>query len=113
METKELTPVLYSFGILLGIGLIGSVFLPTSFKSMLSLAFATWFYFICPGYFLLLHLDLKAHERIIIGTAVSAAVVPLMLYTLDIFGVALSRITVVIMILGICGVSYAKYRHMF
>lgn len=113
METKELTPVIYTLGLLLGIGLIGSMFLPASVKTMLSLAFATWFYFICPGHFLLLHLDMKPHERIIIGTAVSAAIVPLALYTLDIFGVALSRTTVVIVILAICGASYAKHRHVF
>ena len=113
MEIKELTPVLYTLGILLGISLVGSIFLPTSTKNMLSIGFAVWFYFICPGYFLLLHLDIKPHERIIIGTAISAALVPVILYTLDIFGVALGRITVIIVILSICGMSYAKYKHMF
>jgi len=110
---KELTPVLYTIGILLGIAIVGNIFLPTSFKTMLNLAFAVWLYFICPGYFLLLHLNMKPHERIIIGTAVSAAIVPLVLYTLDVFGVALGRLTVIIVILVICGGSYAKYKHMF
>ncbi len=104
--------MLYALGILLSIGLIGSIFLPTSTKSMLSLAFAVWFYFICPGYFLLLYLDLKPHERIIIGTAVSAAVVPIALYTLDIFGVPLGRMTVGVTILVICSGTYVLKGHL-
>ncbi|MBI4016891.1 MAG: hypothetical protein HY363_04320 [Candidatus Aenigmarchaeota archaeon] len=99
----EILPLIYVFGIIIGFAMLSSLFLPTSITSVITLAFAIWFYFVLPGYCLLLFLDMKPHERIIIGTAVSAAVVPVVLYTLDIFGIPLSRLTVLITILVICG----------
>ncbi|MBI4148601.1 hypothetical protein HY490_04890 [Candidatus Woesearchaeota archaeon] len=107
MNTKlsELPPLAYTFGIFVAIALIGSVFLPTSITSLLSVAFAVWFYFVVPGYCLLLHLDFKPHERVIVGTAVSSALIPLILYTFDIVGVPLGRMTVMVSILAVSAVS--------
>ena len=103
---KELKPLLTTGVILAGIAILGSVFLPTKLTSLLSIAFAILAYLIAPGYCILLHIDLKTHERIILGTAISAALLPIILYTQDILGIPLSRTTVIVTIILVCGLAY-------
>lgn len=87
---KDLIPALHTLGIFLAIALLGGIITPTSTLTLLSVAAVTWFYFVLPGYALLLHLTLQPYERIILGTAVSAALVPLVFYTADILGIPLN-----------------------
>jgi len=106
---KELKPLLVTCVFLFALALTGSIFLPTRFTSLATLALALFAYLIVPGYTLLLHLNLKTHERIILGSAASTALLPLIYYTLDIIGVPLSRTTVLLVIILVSGLSYGVY----
>jgi hypothetical protein len=100
MKTLTTTLVL-----LLSIALLSSLFLPTKTTTLLSVALATWFYFILPGYSILHYLDLKGYERVILGTAVGASLIPTVFYTLDIAGIPLSTPVIIISILLISGTA--------
>ena len=102
---EELVPLAITAAILLAFGVLGGIFSATSFTGMLSLSFATFFYFVLPGYMILLHFDLSSLQRIVLGTAVSAAVIPVTLYALDIVNIPLSRLTITVVIGVICAVS--------
>lgn len=95
----ELYPLITTLSILIVIALIGGILLPTKTTTLLSVAFATWFYFILPGYCILIHLDLKGYERVILGTAIGTSLIPIFFYTLDIVGVPLSTPVIIISIL--------------
>ena len=108
---KELKPLCITGTILLALALLGSIFLPTHIVSLVTLAFAIFAYFIAPGYMILLPLRLQPHERVIIGAAVSSALLPLLYYTLDIIGIPLSRTTVLGVIVLVCVVSFRFVHH--
>lgn len=105
IKKSETIPIIITTLILLVATAIGAVFTETSFKSMYSLAFAILFYIILPGYCVLLNLNMSGLERIIFGMAVSVAIIPITLYTLDILGIALSTKNVLITISIICAIS--------
>lgn len=92
---EELKPLAYSAAILFAAALIGVIFTSTSALGMFSLAFAILFYLIVPGYFIMLNFNFDALERIILGMVVSAAVIPAYLYTINIFGLKITRIAVI------------------
>jgi len=105
---KELKPLGITAGILAVFAVAGSLFTQTSFWSFLTLGFAIWFYIVLPGYMILMHTSLASFQKIIIGSAISTAIVPVILYGMDIINIPLSRVFIAIVILIISVISYFK-----
>lgn len=78
--------------------------------SWLSLALALFLYGFLPGYAILLHLELDAVERGIFAFPAGVIAVSLALYFLNLFGVMLTRITVLAVIIAVVAVSLALLR---
>ena len=74
--------------------------------SWLSLALAVFLYAFLPGYALLLHLELDAIERGIFAFPVGVMIVSLALYFLNLFGIALTRTTVLAVIIVVTAASF-------
>ena len=93
------------------LAIIASWLTPTKLSSWLSLAFALFVYGILPGYMILLFIPLKQIERIILGIGLSFAVIPVLLYTVDIFHTPLNKTTILILVALITIISwlYRKY----
>ena len=106
---EELAPLGWLAAVLAVLVIAGLIWASTSFTGLLSLAFALFAYLILPGYVIMLNFNLPALERIIIGMAVSAAVVPAFLYTLNIIGLPLSR-TIVLLTITVVVVLAIVYR---
>lgn len=99
---EEIMPLFYSLVILLALAFIGSLTTNTSSKTMFSLFFALFFYFILPGYLVMLNFkNLDSLERVFIGMVVSSAVIPLILYAVNVFGFKISRVNIIVAILFI------------
>lgn len=107
---EELKPLGYSALLLFAGAVIGAMMTPTSFKGMFSLSFAVFFYLIVPGYFVMLNFSYSALERVIIGMVVSIAVVPGLLYGINMFGLKLSftNIFIIIIVVTVASVLYRK-----
>jgi len=91
----------------LAIGAIIAGFVAGSMLSWLSLSLAVFLYFFLPGYSLLLHLQLDDIERCIFAFPVGGMAVSLVLYFLNLFGIALTRITVLGVIIVVTVASIA------
>jgi len=96
---EELKPLAWIAGGLFALALAGVLFTDTSATGMFSLAFAIFAYLVAPGYFVMLNFNFDTLERVILGMVVSAAVIPAILYTANLFGLAISRLNVIIAIL--------------
>ncbi len=108
---EELMPLVYSAAALFIVGVLGALFTQTTSKTMFSIVFALFFYFILPGYCVLLNFkNMDSLERIILGAVVSSAVIPLILYAVNIFGISISRLNTFIAILLVVVVSLAIKR---
>jgi uncharacterized membrane protein len=97
----ELRPLGYAALILLAAAVAGALTTPTRMTTMLSLAFAFFFYFILPGYCVMLNFNYSALERMILGMAVSVGVVPSLLYAMNAFDFRLSRLNIIIVIITV------------
>ncbi len=108
---EEIKPLGITAIILFTAAIAGGLFTPTSFTSMISLAFAIFTYIILPGYFILLNFNLTALERIIFGMPTSITIVSIALYSVDIIGIPLSRTTTltIILIVSVAGLVLRKY----
>jgi hypothetical protein len=104
MKHEALKP-LGVVALVLAVGAIIAGFVAGSTLSWLSLALAVFLYFFLPGFSLLLHLDLDGIERSIFAFPVGGIAVSLVLYFLNLFGIALTRITVLGVIIGITAVA--------
>lgn len=89
----------------LAIGALLAGFAAGSTLAWLSLALALFLYSFLPGYTILLHLELDAVERSIFAFPVGVMAVSLGLYFLNVFGVALTRITVLAVIVVVTAAS--------
>ncbi|MBI2564763.1 hypothetical protein HYV79_02120 [Candidatus Woesearchaeota archaeon] len=97
---EEFNPLLYSAIVLFIVSILGILLTQTSSKTIFYLIFAIFFYLITPGYFILLNFkNLDSLERIVLGMVISSAIIPLILYSINIFGIKISRINVFITIL--------------
>jgi hypothetical protein len=95
---EELKPLGIIAAGLFVLALLGVVFTDTSAGGMFSLAFALFAYLAVPGYFVLLNFPYTTLERVILGMIVSTALVPAVLYTANLLGLAVSRTNVLIAI---------------
>ena len=102
---EDLKPLGYAAAILFVAALIGTIFTSTSASGMFSLAAAMFFYLVLPGYFIMLNFNFDSLERIILGMVASAAVIPAYLYTINIFGLKITRIAVIGAIILIVGLA--------
>ena len=78
--------------------IIGALATSSSIMTWLSLALGVFLYGFVPGYALLLHLELDSIERSIFAFPVGVMTVSLALYFLNLFGILLTRITVLAVI---------------
>lgn len=100
LPTKdELRPLAWVAGGLFVLALAGVLFTDTSAAGMFSLAFAIFAYLAAPGYFVMLNFNFDTLERVILGMVVSSALVPAILYSANLLGLAVSRFNVIIAIL--------------
>jgi hypothetical protein len=81
------------------LALTGVLVTDTSATGMFSLAFAIFAYLVAPGYFVMLNFNFDTLERVILGMVVSSALVPALLYSANLLGLAVSRFNVIIAIL--------------
>ncbi len=102
---EELRPLGWSLVILLVIALAGIMFTDTGFSGMFTLAFAIFVYLILPGYLIMLNFKFTALERIIVGMVISAAVIPAFLYAINVFGLSLSTLNVIIVIIVVSALA--------
>lgn len=103
--TEELRPLIWTAGILAILVIIGAMTTGTSAMGMFSLAFAIFAYLVLPGYCIMLNFAFSPLERIILGMIVSSAVVPAVLYTANLFGLAVSRMNVLFAIILIVALA--------
>ena len=96
---EELQPLAWIASGLFLLALAGILFTDTSATGMFSLAFAMLAYFILPGYFVMLNFSFDTLERVILGMVVSSALIPAILYSANLLGLAVSRLNVIIAIL--------------
>lgn len=109
MRLEQFRP-LGMIAIVLAVGAVLAGLVAGSMLSWLSLAVAVFLYFFLPGYAVLLHLDADAVERCIFAFPAGAIVVSLSLYVLNLFGIMLTRITVLAVIIAVVAVSLALLR---
>ncbi len=100
-QKNELIVLGYCALILLILGIAGVIFTETSAKGIFSLLFAVFFYLILPGYFIMLNFNFDMIERIILGMIVSSALIPAILYVINIIGFKITKLSVIIVILSI------------
>ncbi len=100
-DKNELIILGYCTFILLIIGIAGMIFSNTNAKGMFSLLFAVLFYLILPGYFIMLNFNFDGIERIVLGMIVSSAVIPAILYALNILGFKITTGAIVLSILSV------------
>lgn len=98
----------YKLGTLIGtfiafliIGLVGAALTPTKVTTMLSLMLGLFFYLIVPGYFILLNVKMDDLERVVLSSAVSISIVPLILFNLNLFWVRVSKVNTILVIIGV------------
>jgi len=107
---EELEPLGWTIAIFTVIAILGMIFTPTSLIGMFTLLFAFLVYFVVPGYAVMLNFNFSAFERVILGMVVSSAVVPVVVYTINILGLKVSTINVLFSILAvtIAAIVYRK-----
>lgn len=106
LSKEEIIPLIYYSVLLFTVCILGVIFTKTSFLGIFTLAFAILFYLTLPGYFVLLNFkNLNGLERIILGMVVSSAVVPSLLYLVNILGVNISMKIVTTVIIVIISIS--------
>lgn len=99
LSQEDFLPLIYTLGILLGLGLLGWLFTPLGAKTAFSLTFALWFYLVLPSYCILLNLNLDGLERVILAFPVGGALIPIALYHWNAVGGRISLAATVAMIL--------------
>lgn len=105
MKLDEITPIITTAIILFIAASTGAAFTQTSAKSMYSIAFAILFYIILPGYFILLNFKLNNLERIVFAMPISITIMSITFYTIDIFGIKLSKTNIIITAITICALA--------
>jgi uncharacterized membrane protein len=97
-----------AFGVLTAVIFIGAIiagiFVP-GIKAWLGLGFGIWLYFFVPGYTLLLLLELDSIERSIFAFPAGAIMTSLMLYVFNLFGIALTTMSVVVAVVIVTAIS--------
>ena len=99
IKRYDLRPLIITFVVFVLIGLIGGMLIPTKIGTTISIMSSLFFYLVVPGYFLLINVKLDDLERLVMSTAVSLALIPLVLFNLNTFWVPISRAVVIGVIL--------------
>jgi uncharacterized membrane protein len=94
-KLSYIIPLGVTAGILFILSVLMAIFTPTKFITTLLLAGAFFLYFIIPGYSLLLFLKLSHLERILLGVGVSAAIVPTLLYIVNLFNILNTKAVII------------------
>lgn len=98
---NDFMPLAFCVIILFIIFIFGIIFTNTSASGLFSLLFAIFFYLILPGYFMMLNFNFDNLERVIMGMIVSSALMPAILYAMNIMGFKITKIAVIVVILGV------------
>ena len=98
---KDFMPLAFCAIMLFIIFIFGIIFTNTSASGLFSLLFAIFFYLILPGYFMMLNFNFDNLERVIMGMIVSSAIIPAILYAMNIMGFKITKIAVIVVILGV------------
>lgn len=105
IERYRLKPLLAVLALFLLIALAASLLTPTKLMTLLSIAAGLFLYLILPGYFLLLSLDIDDIERIILSTSIGVALIPLILFVLNLFWIRITLWLLIALILMISAIG--------
>lgn len=98
-------PLLYTLLLLVGVAIIFVILTQVKIKDGLTLVFSFWFNLILPGYCILLKFDFDSLERVLLGIPVSAALLSMLLYGINIFWMKVSLLNITLIVLLITGVG--------
>jgi uncharacterized membrane protein len=98
-ERYRLKALLATLGLFLLLAIVGAIFTPTRFITLLSIMLGLFLFLILPGYLLLLNVELDDIERVILSTAVGISLIPIMLFVLNLFWIRISLGLVIALII--------------
>jgi uncharacterized membrane protein len=114
-ERYRLKPLIMTFALFFLIAVSGSIFTPTRLITLLSIMLGLFCYLILPGYFLLLNIELDDIERIILSTAIGIALIPIILFVLNLFYIKITfwLIILIIFLIMFIGIFLKEKEYIF